>query len=104
MHDVELDQYRLHISNRPNHLRWWMWHQNCLLLNLAVHKSRVFGQLELLHEPIFGSNFAVVDVFFARIRCFLLSDAVEIDRMIEPLDRRQILNISRVAAMTRPKS
>ena len=35
---------------------------------------------------------------FRTYSMFLLSDAVEIDRMIEPLGRRQILNISRVAA------
>ena len=70
MHDVELDQERLHVSNRPHHLRWWIGHQKCLLLNLAVHKSQVFGQFELLHEPTFGSNFAVVDVLVARIRGF----------------------------------
>ena len=32
------------------------------LVNLVVHKTKVFPKSEVLHEPNFGSNFAIFDV------------------------------------------
>ena len=45
------------------------------LVNLTVHNSRVFAQFEVLHGPIFGSNFAIFCVLLARVREVLFSDA-----------------------------
>ena len=34
-------------------------HVSCFSANLVVHRSKVFVQCEVLHDPIFGSNFAI---------------------------------------------
>ena len=46
------------------------------MLSLAIHQTRVFAQFEIVHEPIFGSNIAFVDVLLTYLR-FLLPDAPE---------------------------
>ena len=44
--------------------------QTLLSVNLVLRKCKVFAQFEVLREPISGSNFAIFDVLFARIRGF----------------------------------
>ena len=40
------------------------------MLSLVFHKIAVSVQFEIVHEPIFGSNIAIIDVFLARVRGF----------------------------------
>ena len=40
------------------------------MLSLVVHKNTVFVLFDIVHEPIFGSNIAIVDEFSARIGGF----------------------------------
>ena len=65
-----LDQQKLHNRSRPRHLLWLMKHNDCCLVNLAVHRTKVFAEFEFLHEPIFGANFVIVNVHCACIRDF----------------------------------
>ena len=51
-----------------------MAQNNCCLVNLVVHRTKVFAQFEVLHEPIIGANFAIFDVLRACIQGFV-SDA-----------------------------
>ena len=81
-HADRLNQWGIHNRHHAHHFRSLMGHENCLLLNLVVRKSKVFVQFVVLHEPIFGSNFATFDLFFARIRGFAFW-------MVEPLSLRR---------------
>ena len=66
-----LDPWRLHNRSRPRHSRWMLAQNNCCLVNLVVHRTKVFAQFEVLHEPIFGAKFAIFDVLRACIQGFV---------------------------------
>ena len=50
------DQCGLHHGRLPYHFRWLKVILSCSSVNLVVHRSKVFVQFEVLHEPISGSN------------------------------------------------
>ena len=68
-HVGRLDQWRLHNRSR-RHFRWMTGHNTCCPVNLEVHRSKVFFSSKDLHEPSFGSNFAIFDVRCAYFQGF----------------------------------